>query len=94
MHQYGHTVISLITYLLFYQYLPYNRIKIFINDLFQIQINEGTIINILDKMSQKALPMSNEIKNRISVSNLVFGDQTGTKINKKKDGSMFGKTRN
>jgi transposase len=82
--QYGHTVISAITYLSIYQYLPYNRIKILMNDLFQIPISEGTISNILDKMAQKALPMYNEIQNRISVSNLVGGDETGTKINKKK----------
>lgn len=68
--QYGDTVVSAITYLSIYQYLPYNRIKTLMNDLFQISISEGTISNILDKMAKKALPMYTEIQKRISESKL------------------------
>lgn len=82
--QYGQSVTSAITYLSIYQYLPYNRIKKLMNDLFQIQLSEGTITNILEKMTQRALPMYQEIQSRISVSGLVGGDETGTKINMKK----------
>ncbi|MBL4862743.1 MAG: IS66 family transposase [Crocinitomicaceae bacterium] len=82
--QYGESVAAAITYLSIYQYLPYNRIKKLMNDLFHLSISEGTVNNILEKMTQRALPMYQEIQSRISVSNLVGGDETGTKINTKK----------
>ena len=82
--QYGQSVSSIITYLSVYQYLPYKRIKILMNDLFYLPISEGTVKNVLTKMAQRSLPIYKEIQNRISVSNLVGGDETGTKINTKK----------
>ncbi len=54
------------------------------NDLFQLPLSEGTIDNIIEKMAQLALPMYQEIRNRIAISNVVGGDETGTKINTKK----------
>lgn len=82
--QYGNNVAAAVTYLSVYQYLPYNRIKKLLNDLFRLAISEGTINNILNKVAQRALPMYKEIQNRISASSIVGGDETGTKINTKK----------
>lgn len=82
--QYGTSVTATITYLSIYQYLPYNRIKKMMNDLFHISISEGTINNVLEKMAQRSLPMYEIIQNRITDSKLVGGDETGTKIGKKK----------
>ena len=79
--QYGENVSALIAYLSVYQYLPYNRIKKLINDLFQLPISEGTIDNIIKKMTGRALPMYQEIQRRIEAGDLVGADETGTKIN-------------
>jgi len=82
--QYGTSVSSTIAYLFAYQYLPYNRIKIMLRDLFHISLSQGTIDNILAKTTRFAMPMYNEIKARIQQSAVVGGDETGTKINGKK----------
>lgn len=82
--QYGQSVNSIITYLSAYQYLPYKRIKTLMKDLFYLPISEGTVKNVLTKMAQKSLPIYQEIQNRISMSKIVGGDETGTKICKKK----------
>ena len=82
--QYGENVVSTITYLSICQHLPYNRIKKLMNDLFQLPLSEGTIDNIIEKMTQRALPMYQEIRNRIAISGIVGGDETGTKINTRK----------
>ena len=82
--QYGTSVSSTIAYLFAYQYLPYNRIKIMLRDLFHISLSEGTIDNILAKTTERAMPMYDEIKARIQQSAVVGGDETGTKINGKK----------
>jgi transposase len=82
--QYGTSVSSTIAYLFAYQYLPYNRIKIMMRDLFHISLSEGTIDNILARISSCAMPMYDEIQLRIQQSEVVGGDETGTKINGKK----------
>lgn len=82
--QYGPSVAAMITYLSVYQYIPYNRTKKLMNDVFNLPISEGTINNILTKMTQRALPMYEEIQQRITQSAIVGGDETGTKINGKK----------
>jgi transposase len=82
--QYGQNVRATIAYLSIYQYLPYNRIKKLMFDLFKLPLSEGTIHSFLHNMAQYSLPMYEEIRNRIAVSNLVGGDETGTKINSKK----------
>lgn len=79
--QYGENVSALVSYLSVYQYLPYNRIKKLMNDLFDLQVSEGTVNNILNKMTQQALPMYREIQHRIAGSKLVGADETGTRIN-------------
>jgi transposase len=82
--QYGESVNAAVTYLSIYQYLPYNRIKKLMNDLFQLQISEGTINNILVKMTQRSLPVYKQIQQRLLTSSVVGGDETGTRINKDK----------
>ena len=82
--QYGTSVSATIAYLFAYQYLPYNRIKKAMRDLFGISLSEGTIDNILAKISALAMPLYNHIQGRVQESNVVGGDETGTKINGRK----------
>jgi transposase len=79
--QYGTSVSATVTYLFAYQYLPYNRIKKAMRDLFGISLSEGTIDNILAKMSALAMPLYKHIQGRVQESSVVGGDETGTKIN-------------
>lgn len=79
--QYGENIQALIAYLSVYQYLPSNRIKSYLKDVMNIQISEGTIFNIIESMSKKAMPVYEAIKEKVATSKVVGGDETGIKIN-------------
>lgn len=79
--QYGTSVSTTIAYLFAYQYLPYNRIKSAMRDMFNISLSEGTIDNLLAKTTALAMPAYKHIQARIQQSSVVGGDETGTKIN-------------
>ena len=79
--QYGENIQALIAYLSVYQYMPSNRIKSYLKDIMNIQISEGTIFNIIESMSKKALPVYEIIKEKVATSKVVGGDETGIKIN-------------
>jgi len=79
--QYGTSVSATISYLFAYQYLPYKRMKILMYDLFKLSISEGTIDNLLAKMTERAMPMYKQIQSRLEESAVVGGDETGTNIN-------------
>lgn len=78
--QYGKNIQALITYLSVYQYMPSNRIKCLLKDIMNIPISEGTIYNIIESMSKKADPVYEIIKEKISTSKVVGGDESGVKI--------------
>ena len=82
--QYGKNIQSLITYLSAYQYLPSGRIKSFMKDIMDISLSEGTIYNIIESMSNKAIPAYKSIQEKLSISKVVGGDETGIKIDGKK----------
>lgn len=79
--QYGTNVSATLSYLFAYQYLPYKRMKILMYDLFRLSISEGTIDNLLAKMTERAMPMYKQIQARLQESTIVGGDETGTNIN-------------
>ena len=67
-----------------YQYLPFRRLKELLNHLFNLGISEGTIDNLLSRMTEKALPVYEQIKESISLSNQVGSDETSAKVNGEK----------
>ena len=79
--QYGKNIQTLVTYLSVYQYLPSNRIKSFLKDIMDLSLSEGTIYNIIKSMSAKANPAYEAIKEKVAVSKVVGGDETGIKVN-------------
>jgi transposase len=82
--QYGPNIEASVSYLSIYQYLPYLRLKEFMKHFFNIGISEGTIYNVLKRMSAKAQPIYDKIKETISQSNQVGSDETSVKIKGKK----------
>lgn len=82
--QYGAEVNALVGYLSARHYLPFNRLAEIMRDVFHIHLSEGTIGNILKSLAQKAIPIYEEIKNRVERSPVVGSDETGIKINGKK----------
>ena len=81
--QYGPNVESLIGYLHARQYLPYARTKEFLNDVMGLPISTGGINNILQRMARKAVPMYEQIKEKIEQASAIGADETGVNINGK-----------
>lgn len=82
--QYGPNVESLVSYLSVYQYIPFKRLKECLKHFFKLDISEGTIDNILKRMSAKARLIYDRIKETILQSNQVGSDETSAKVKGKK----------
>lgn len=81
--QYGPNVESLIGYMHARQYLPYGRAKEFLNDVMGLSISTGGIHHILPRIAQKALPVYQAIKEKVTKSSCIGADETGVNINGK-----------
>ncbi len=82
--QYGGSVGALVSYLSVYQYIPYHRLTVLLKDVFGLQISQGSIDNLLERMAQKALPFYNTIQQKIQQSEVVGSDETGASCAGKK----------
>ena len=78
--QYGAGVESLVGYLHARQYMPYQRMKEFFRDVMGLGVSVGGINNILNRLTQKALPHYQQIKQRITQSAFIGTDETGVKV--------------
>jgi len=83
--QYGSGVESLVGYLHARQYLPYQRMKEFFTDVMGLPVSVGGIHNILKRLTLKALPHYEQIKERLYGSVFIGTDETGVKVNGQKD---------
>lgn len=83
--QYGTGVEALAGYLHARQYLPYQRMKEFFTDVMGLGVSVGGINNILKRLTQKALPYYQQIKERLYQSVFIGTDETGVKVNGQKD---------
>jgi len=83
--QYGAGVEALVGYLYARQYLPYQRMKEFLTDVMGLALSVGGIHHILKRLTQKALPHYEQIKERIYQSVFIGTDETGVKVNGQKD---------
>lgn len=81
--QYGPNTEALVGYLHTRQYLPYKRMKEFLNDVMKLPLSIGGINNILQRLAQKATPVYDMIKQRIEHSSVVGADETSLNINGK-----------
>lgn len=81
--QYGSHIEALTAYLNVRQYMPFARIQEFYSKLMGLEISQGGIVGLLQRFTTKALPMYQEIKNRIEKSTCLGTDETGAKINGK-----------
>ena len=79
--QYGSQVMSIVSYLSVYQYLPFQRLSKLFADFFKLPISQGSIDNILNKSSQKAQIVYEQIHENIAQSTVVGSDETSAKVN-------------
>ena len=81
--QYGSHIEALTAYLNVRQYMPFGRIQEFYSKIMGLEISQGGIVGLLQRFTGKALPMYQEIKNRIEKAACLGTDETGAKINGK-----------
>ncbi len=81
---YGANINALVSYLNVSQYLSYNRIVDVLSDLFNINISEGTIGNILKRTSKQAENDIKIIKEFLEKGNIIGIDETGCDIDSKR----------
>lgn len=78
---YGSNIQSLVAYLSARQYLPINRIHELFSDVLNVNISEGGICYLLDKMAKKAMQEYKRIGSSVIQERVVGGDETGANIN-------------
>jgi transposase len=83
--QYGPNVVSLVAYLSVYQFVPFKRLKEIFRHVFNMEISEGTVDNMLKRMAGKSGSIYQRIKSSISESKQVGTDETSVKVNGKKN---------
>ena len=81
---YGSNIEALTVYLHTRQYVASDRICEFFRDTCNLPISEGSIYNIIERVTKRAMPLYERIKQLIEQSKVVGSDETGVKI----DGKM------
>lgn len=82
--QYGLNIECLVAYLHVYQYVPFKRLVTLLKDYFGINMSEGTVDNLLNRLAHRATPLYEKIRASIENSDVVGADETGSKVNGKK----------
>lgn len=77
---YGPNTQGLVAYLSSCQHIPFKRLRETLDNFYGIQLSEGTISNILNRMRKKAAPAYQAIRGKIEKSAIVGADETGCKV--------------
>lgn len=78
---YGPVVESLVGYLHCRQYVPYERMAELLNEVMGLSISQAGIGCLLARLTKKAMPVYDQIKDQIQNSSYVGSDETGLRIN-------------
>ncbi|VAW86153.1 hypothetical protein MNBD_GAMMA18-1235, partial [hydrothermal vent metagenome] len=80
--QYGNRVYATAAYLSQYQLLPYQRLQELFHDLFQINLSQGTLSNILSRGHQQLERFEDAAKTLLKGSGVVHFDESGIRLKK------------
>lgn len=80
---YGSNIESIIGYFHTRQYIPFARLQELFHDIFGLPISEGGLHYLLDKLTLKAVPAYELIRQRVLNSEVIGSDETGIKVNGK-----------
>jgi transposase len=78
--QYGPRAQAAMTYLSQYQLLPFERLQELLHDLFQMDVSQGTLNNVLKRGYEKLAGFEEQVKERIRDSEVVHFDETGMRV--------------
>jgi len=80
---YGVNLHALVAYLSTVQHIPFKRLTTVLKDLYGIEISQGSVSNILNRMRKQSQPGYEAIKHRIADAAVVGADETGENVNGK-----------
>lgn len=78
--QYGSRIKAYLSYLVHYQFIPYERAVEACFDLFGISLSPGTIVNITHNLSGKLTPFKEYVKNSLKSEPIIHNDETGIRV--------------
>jgi transposase/uncharacterized coiled-coil protein SlyX len=81
--KYGKSIETIIGYLSVRQYLPFKRLQEMMNDVFSVQISEGGLHWLMNRLASKGVDAYEMIRQRVLHSQVIGTDETGVKINGK-----------
>ena len=79
--QYGAGIEAMVSYLHSRQYVPYKRMKELLKTCFGLEMSEGSIANIIERVALKAAPLYDKLKTAVCQSPVIGADETGAKVN-------------
>jgi transposase len=82
--KYGKGIESFIGYLSVRQYLPFKRLQEMLNDIFAVQISEGGLHCLLNRLASKGVDAYEMIRQNVLNGGVIGTDETGAKINGKR----------
>lgn len=89
---FGKNIQALVTYLNVVQCVPYERLQSLLKTIFNIEMSQGTISNIIQSTRKKATPAIELIKDHICQSSVVGFDESGCYCNGRLDWSWIAQT--
>ncbi len=81
--QYGDTYKSLMIYLSQGNFIPYDRLANLSQDILDIPVSQGTLVNFVAELGQSLKDSMDYIKDQIKQSPVVHCDETGVRIQRK-----------
>lgn len=78
---YGPNLHAVVTYLSVVQHIPFKRLANTIKDFYGIEISQGTISNMLNRMRKQSGEAYQYIRQKIEKSKVVGADETGEQLN-------------
>ncbi len=81
--QYGLRVKGLATYYNQYHLIPYQRLQTVFQDVYDIRLSEGTLLNTFIACHEKLENFDNAVKEAVIVSPQAHFDESGLRVNKK-----------
>ena len=82
---YGKNLMAIVSYLSVVHYLSYTRIVEALQTMYKIAISEGTVDNLIKRASKLSQSEIDKIVSQLELSDVVGIDETGAKVNGKKD---------
>jgi transposase len=78
---YGVNIHAVVAYLSTVQHIPFKRLTGTLKDLYGIEISQGTVSNMLNRMRRQSRPGYEAIRQIIEKSPVVGADETGEQLN-------------